>query len=196
MSFHHKLESIQYNACLAITGAIRGTSKEKLYQELGLESLQLRRWYRKLGMFYKIYKNRSPQYLFKLISEKTHTYATRKVDNIPCFEIRHNFFKNSFFPSTIIEWNNLDPTLRNSKSFVDFKNSILKFIRPSPSNVLNCNDYKGIRLIMGLRVGTSHLREHKFQHNFEDCLNRICSSDLDIELTSHFLLDYPIFNDE
>ena len=25
MSFHHKLESIQYNACLAITGAIRGT---------------------------------------------------------------------------------------------------------------------------------------------------------------------------
>ena len=31
MSFHQKLESIQYNACLAITGAIRGTSKEKLY---------------------------------------------------------------------------------------------------------------------------------------------------------------------
>ena len=53
MSFHHKLESIQYN--LAITGAIRGTSKEKLYQELGLESLQLHRWYRKLGMFYKMF---------------------------------------------------------------------------------------------------------------------------------------------
>ena len=70
MSFHHKLESIQYNACLAITGAIGGTSKEKIYQELGLESLQLRRWYRKLGMFYKIYKNKSPQYLFKLIPEK------------------------------------------------------------------------------------------------------------------------------
>ena len=34
MSFHHKLESIQYNACLAITGAIRGISKEKRYQEL------------------------------------------------------------------------------------------------------------------------------------------------------------------
>ena len=130
MSFHHKLESIHYNVCLAITGAIRGTSNENLYHELGLESLQLRRWYRKLGMFYKIYKNRSPQYLFKLISEKTHTYATGKVDNIPCFEIRHNFFKNSFFPSTIIEWNNLDPTLRNSKSFANFKNSILKFIRP------------------------------------------------------------------
>ena len=49
MSFHQKLESIQYNACLAITGAIRGTSKEKLYQEIGLEFLQLRRWYRKVN---------------------------------------------------------------------------------------------------------------------------------------------------
>ena len=48
-SFHRKLESIQYNAALAITGAIRGTSKEKLYQELGVESLKQRRWYRKLG---------------------------------------------------------------------------------------------------------------------------------------------------
>ena len=70
MSFHHKLDSVQYNACLAITGAMRGASKEKLYQKLDLESLQLRRWYRKLGMYYKTYKNKTPQYFFKLISEK------------------------------------------------------------------------------------------------------------------------------
>ena len=50
-SFHQKLESIQYNAALAITGAIRGNYSEKLYQELGLESLQQRRWYRKLCTF-------------------------------------------------------------------------------------------------------------------------------------------------
>ena len=42
-SFHERLESLQYNACLEITGAIRGTSSEKLYQELGLESLKSRR---------------------------------------------------------------------------------------------------------------------------------------------------------
>ena len=41
-SFHEKLEDFQYNALLAITGAIRGTSKESLYQELGFESLQHR----------------------------------------------------------------------------------------------------------------------------------------------------------
>ena len=42
-SFYQRLESFQYNAALAITGAIRGTSKEKLYQELRFESLQSRR---------------------------------------------------------------------------------------------------------------------------------------------------------
>ena len=39
-TFHQKLESIQYNACLPLSEAIRGSSKEKLYHELGLESLQ------------------------------------------------------------------------------------------------------------------------------------------------------------
>ena len=41
-SFHEKLESIQYNASLAITVAIRGASREKRYSELGLESLHAR----------------------------------------------------------------------------------------------------------------------------------------------------------
>ena len=36
----NKIESVQYNAVSAIAGAIRGTSKEKLYQDLGFESLK------------------------------------------------------------------------------------------------------------------------------------------------------------
>ena len=66
-------------------------------------------------MFYKIYKYKSPQYLFKLIPEKNHAYATRNVDKIPCFKIRRNFFKNFFFPSTIIECNYLGPSFRTQK---------------------------------------------------------------------------------
>ena len=163
MSFLQKLESIQYNACLVITGVIRGTSKENLYQELGLQSLQLRRWYRKLGMFYKIFKSKSPLYLFKLIPEKTSSYVTRNADNIPLFNIKNNFYKNSFFPSSIIEWNNLDPNLRNSENFGIFKNNILKFIRPKSNSFFNCCNLKGIRLIIRLRLELSHLRDHKFK---------------------------------
>ena len=43
-SFSNKSERVQYNAALAITGAIRGTSQTKLYNKLGLESLKFRRW--------------------------------------------------------------------------------------------------------------------------------------------------------
>ena len=63
-SFHKYLESIQYNAAIAITGAIRGTSSEKLFQELGLESLKSRRWLRKLCLFYKIFHKNLPRIFF------------------------------------------------------------------------------------------------------------------------------------
>ena len=42
--FSDKIEQLKYKACLAIAGAIEGTSRECLYNELGLESLSSRRW--------------------------------------------------------------------------------------------------------------------------------------------------------
>ena len=114
-SFHQKLELLQYNACLAITGAIRGTSREKLYEELGLESLQLGRWFRKLFFFYKLFNSEHPNSLFKLIPLRSSNYITRNIHNIPLLKTRHAFLKNSFFPSTITEWNKLDHNIRNSR---------------------------------------------------------------------------------
>ena len=81
-TFHDKLESIQYNACLAITGAIRGTSTEKIYQELGLESLKSRRWFRKLCRFYKIFTEKYHSYLFNLIHNFNRVHNTRLSYNI------------------------------------------------------------------------------------------------------------------
>ena len=50
-SFQNKIEKVQYKGCLAITGAIQGTSREKLYEELGLYSLAERRGRNKLIVF-------------------------------------------------------------------------------------------------------------------------------------------------
>ena len=47
-SFKRKIEMVQYKAALVITGAIKGTSRDRLYQELGLESLADIGWYRRL----------------------------------------------------------------------------------------------------------------------------------------------------
>ena len=165
-SFHQKLELLQYNACLAITGAIRGTSREKLYEELGLESLQLRRWFRKLSFFYKLFNSEHPNYLFKLIPLRSSNYVTRNIHNIPLLKTRHTFFKNSFFPSTIIEWNKLDHNIRSCSSFNIFKKNIQKFIRPSANSLFNCHNSKGIKFITRLRLGLSHLTEHKIKNLF------------------------------
>ena len=43
--FCNKIEFVQYKAALAITGATKGTFRDKLNQELGLEPFKSRRWY-------------------------------------------------------------------------------------------------------------------------------------------------------
>ena len=55
------IESTQYNAARAVTGAWKGTNKDKLYAELGWESLSDRRWSRRLVQFYKIFNDFTPQ---------------------------------------------------------------------------------------------------------------------------------------
>ena len=112
------------------------------------------------------------------------------------FNVKHNFFKNSFFPPSVIEWNNLGNSIRSPESLALVKKSILRFIRPTPNRIFNCHNPIGIKLITRLRFGSSHLRDHKFKHNFLDCLNPICCCGQDIETTVHYLLHCPIFSDE
>ena len=110
--------------------------------------------------------------------------------DIPPCEHKHNFLKNSFFPSGIIYWNNLD-LLRKSENFSVFKSNILKFIRPSPKS--NCHNPRGICLITRLRPGLNHLRQNKFKHGFQDTVNLLCSCGNNVESTEHFLLHCPQF---
>ena len=106
-SFHKKLESVQYNAVLAMTSAIRGTNTERLYQELGLESLQNRRKFWRSCLFYKIYKDHTPLYLDNLIPKNFQSsFFLRATKAISLFRVKHEFVKSSFSPSKIIEWNN------------------------------------------------------------------------------------------
>ena len=46
-------------------------------------------------------------------------YITRNMQNIPFLKIRLNFLKNSFFPSAIIEWNNLDQEAKAVSIFLE-----------------------------------------------------------------------------
>ena len=172
-TFSQMIESVQYNAALAITGAIRGSSREKLYRELGLESLQDRRWYRKLCFYYKILHHDCPSYLSELIptaEPSCYSFRSNRRPNIPI--IRTERFKSTFFPSSTFNWNQLDPSIQNSSSVEIFKRALLKFIRPKPEQVFKIHHPKGLKLLTRLRLGLSHLREHKFRHNFNDSYNQ------------------------
>ena len=96
-SFLQKLDSVQYNAALTITGALRGTSKEKLYNEVSLETLEKKRWYRKLCCFFKICRYKCPKYLFNIIPTSVSTYNTRNTNNIPLFNVKQFISKFLFF---------------------------------------------------------------------------------------------------
>ena len=119
-----------------------------------MKTLEKRRWYRKLCCFYKGYKSHSSKYLFNIIPVTASRYNTRNTNNIPQFKAKNNFFRNSFFTSAVIEWNKLELNIRNSESLNIFRKSLLKFIRPSGSSVLNWHNRRGVQLLIWLRLGS------------------------------------------
>ena len=193
-SFHEKLESLQYSAALAITGSIKESSTEKLYEELGLESLKSRRWYRKMSLFNKVFKNDSPRYLFNTIPNNNEQRQTRHSDNIPTFFARYDYFKNSFFPSAITEWNKLDCFVKTADSFHVFKKHILNFIRPLPNSIFNIHNPLGTKYLTRLRIGFSHLKEYKFRNNFQDSVDPMRSCGSVTETAKHFFPHCPNFH--
>ena len=62
---------------------------EKLYEELGLECLQLRRWFRKLSCFYKLFNNEPLHYLFKLIPSRSSSMLLQIYIIFLFFKTRH-----------------------------------------------------------------------------------------------------------
>ena len=73
LNLFKKIKSCHCNAAL---GAIRGFSKEKLYQEPGFEYLSSRRWLRKLCTCYRIVRNKSPAYPYKYVLPGYWVYLT------------------------------------------------------------------------------------------------------------------------
>ena len=110
--------------------------------------------------------------------------------------MKHQLLKNSHFLSTIIEWNKLDCNIRNSETINIFKSKIRKFIRPTAHRIFDCHNPIGVKLITRLRLGLSHLPEHKFKHSFRDTVNPICSCRKEVETTFNFLLSCPNYSEE
>ena len=59
-----------------------------------------------------------------------------------------------------------------------------------------CHNPKGIYILTRLRLSFSHLRERKFKHSFQDCLNPLCNCGNEMETSTHYLLHFPTYTNE
>ena len=189
------LEKTQYQAALAVSGTWKGTSRNKIYEELGWETLHHRRFLRRLTLFYKIMNNISPDYLKSPIPpQQDHLFGRRSTNIIYPLRGRTSKYLNSFFPDSIKSWNNIGPELRGATSLSVFKKNILKIVRPEKKSLFNIENLDGIRWIFQLRVGLSPLKNHKKMHNFHDTNDDTCHCTMHAETTKHFLLKCSNFD--
>ena len=135
---------------------------------------------------HKIISTKLPPYLYELIPplQRSHRYPS-------CFQTFRSgttFFQNLFLPFAITEWNKLDSDIKNIDSHAVFRKKLLTFIRPLGNDTHGIYGPLGIRLLNRLRLGFSHLRGHRFRHNFADTLNPLCSCSLETEDTEHYFL--------
>ena len=105
-SLMEKVERIQYQAALAITGAWQGSSRSKLYDELGWETLSDRRKFRRTLQIHKIINNNTISYLNEKLP---HYYREMCSGNIRttfhAIRCKSYRYLNSFFPDAISSWN-------------------------------------------------------------------------------------------
>ena len=65
---------------------------------------------------------------------------------------------------------------------------MLNLIRPKCNETYGIHNPTGLELLTRLRLGLSHLNDHKSNHNFKDCINPLCSCSLSVENNVHFFL--------
>ena len=133
-----------------------------------------------------------PSYLYELILKSNPNYSTQNFDHIDPYYCRTDIFKYSFFPHTILEWNKLDANLKIAKSYMCFRNSLLKIGRPVQNSIFKVFNTLGIKFLTRLRLSLS-LNENNFKYNFQNCLNPLCSCSLEVESTIHFFLHCHFF---
>ena len=173
------LESVQYQAALIVTGCWKGSSRIKVYEDLGWESLSERRHFRRLSTFYQIKNDLAPKYLADRVRDTPMNITKR--------------YSNSFFPYCNTHWDNLDASIKEVPTLSQFKSALLKKIRPTPRSYFNVIDKLGLRRLAQLRVGLSDLRDHRKNHHFVNCPVATCACSQGNETTEHFLLECSRF---
>ena len=150
--------------------------------------MKFRRWFRRLCVFFKIKTTQILKHLYEIITSESHIYSARNSENVKLIIAELINLITRFFSYSITDGINLTSVYAMPFFFFIFRNSLLKIGRPMQNSIYNIHDPIGIKYLTSLRLGLSHLYEHKFRHNFQDCLNPFCSCSLEVKTTNHYFL--------
>ena len=190
------LEKIQREAARLVCGAKRGTSHEELYREVAWEKLKERREKQCQIMLYKIIHNQTPQalklYLPRTTKDRTH-YGLRETEKFTLMKTTSKLAYDSFYPSTIRAWNNLEAEVTTTTSVEEFKEK-LNESNPRPRQWLYEGERREQILHCRLRVGNADLNENLFNKNLTPSSRCQCGDPS--ESTPHYLLICPLYDDQ
>ena len=184
-SLMEKVEKIQYQAALAITGAWQGSSRSKIYEELGWESD--RRNCRRVPQICKIMNKNTLSYLKEKLPPNGREMFSGKVrTTVHTIICKSNKYMNSFFPDAIVSWNSFMEILKYKEvpSMGVLKNDILSLIPPVADGFFKIHDPVGLRYLFQSRLSLSPLKGNKWRYNFSDTTSGICHCSHGVEGTS------------
>ena len=185
------VEKIQYEAGLAITGCWKGTSRSKLYEELGWESLSDRRMINRTLQIYKIISKKTFSYLKAKLPRPRNHFLVHVFSDVRC---KTNRYSSSFFPDACRNWNIFISQFENFPTYGSFKKYMINCHRPKGKAVFGIHDPMCLRYLFQLRLGLSYLRSHKRRYGFADTPSDICLCKLEAEDTRHFLFSCPFYD--
>ena len=188
------LEDLHLDALRIITGSVRGTSHEKLLKESGFCTLRERRHRHKLITYFKIIQGNCPTYISNLLPRlvsSVNLYHRRRPYERIVPRYKTDAYKNSFFPSTTILWNNLPLHIQQTQSISQLKQYLSSADNPVPPYY-----YDGNRLAQ-----TNHCRMRLAMSNLNSDLHKrhltndpSCACQYPQETSEHFLLYCPLYN--
>ena len=119
-----KVEKTQYVAALSITGAWHGSSRSKIYDELGWETLSDRRLCKRILQVHKLIDDKAPRYLKEKLPPNRNNFLPYVFQNVRC---RTECYKSSFYPNATYLWNEIISDFENLPTFDSLKSHLLSF---------------------------------------------------------------------
>ena len=143
---------------------------------------------------FRIVNNATPGYLKNLrpnrVEDQTH-YQLRNNQNYEGPYSRLCSYENSYFPSTLRLWNELDQDTRNSSSVLEFKNRIKIQVTDKPTNYTIPSKRANEIHLTGMKHNCSSLNADLNRVNIVP--SALCSCGTAKETAQHYFFDCNLF---